>query len=306
MSWRKLGRVYAPPADGSWRHSHALSPTPLQIDSSTIRVYAAMLDSDRVGRIGYVDLAAEDPTKLIAVSDSPVLDVGEAGCFDDNGVNPLSIIRRDNLIFLYYVGWQLGVKVPYTLFVGLAVSKDNGHTFNRVTTVPILDRVEGETCVRTASHVLRRDGLWQMWYIGGSNWVEDNGKPVPSYNLRYIESEDGIHWPGPGRLVLDVEGPDEYGFGRPFLRFEDGRYKLWYSIRSFSKGYRMGYAESANGIDWTRMDDRLGLTVSSAGWDSEMICFGALEHANACRYMFYNGNRYGETGVGVAIHEPDS
>jgi len=38
-------------------------------------------------------------------------------------------------------------------------------------------------------------------------------------------------------------------------------------------GYTMGYAESADGVRFERMDDKSGITKSSSGWDSEMICY---------------------------------
>jgi hypothetical protein len=75
---------------------------------------------------------------------------------------------------------------------------------------------------------------------------------------------------------------------------------MWYSIRTRSKGYRLGYAESADGRSWTRKDDEAGLDVSESGWDSEMICFACVQPTPYGTYMFYNGNNYGETGFGVA------
>lgn len=65
----------------------------MMLDERRIRVYVAMCDASTVGRIGYVDVDARDPTKVLAVSARPVLDIGEPGCFDDNGVNPISIVR---------------------------------------------------------------------------------------------------------------------------------------------------------------------------------------------------------------------
>ena len=76
---------------------------------------------------------------------------------------------------------------------------------------------------------------------------------------------------------------------------------MWYSIRSLSKGYRLGYAESEDGVNWRRKDNEIGIDVSDNGWDSEMICFPAIIDVNSERYLFYNGNNYGETGFGYAV-----
>jgi predicted GH43/DUF377 family glycosyl hydrolase len=301
MRWEKLGLVYRADGRESWAQSHAFLPTPLVRDDGTLRVYAAFLDRDKIGRVGYVELDPRDPRRVLAVSPRPVLDIGEPGTFDDNGVTPICIVEHQGRLFLYYVGWQLGVRVRYYLFVGLAVSEDGGETFRRCSRTPVLDRSDQELFVRTAAHVMVEEGRWRMWYIGGSTWVEAQGKRVPSYTLRYLESADGLTWGKSGRECLSFTSPDEYGFGRPFVLRHGDRYRMWYSIRTFSKGYRLGYAESRDGLTWQRLDDRVGIDVSPDGWDSEMICFGALVNVPSGTYLFYNGNNYGETGFGVAI-----
>src|SRR4051812_40697464 len=113
VMWQKLGLVYAPDGSLPWAASHAFTPTSWMMDEDRIRVYVAFLDSDRVGRVGFVDVSALDPRKILRVSTEPVLDLGEPGTFDDNGVTPLCIVEHEGRLYLYYVGWQLGVKVRY-------------------------------------------------------------------------------------------------------------------------------------------------------------------------------------------------
>src|SRR5262249_37585750 len=155
----------------------------------------------------------------------------------------------------------------------------------------------------TAAHVRIEDGVWKMWYIGGSDWIEVGGKKVPSYTLRYLESPDGRSWGPAGRVCLNFASNDEYGFGRPFGVRQDGPSRMWYSIRTISKGYRLGYAESPDGLSWRRLDDRVGIDVSAHGWDSEMMCYSAIVSVHGQTYLFYNGNNFGQTGFGVAVRK---
>ena len=97
--------------------------------------------------------------------------------------------------------------------------------------------------------------------------------------------------------------PEEIGFGRPFIQRDSSGYRLWYSIRS-RRGYRLGYAESTDGLVWGRRDEDVGLSPSENGWDSEMVCYSAIVATRNRWLMFYNGNGYGRTGVGVAVAEP--
>jgi len=305
MKWKKLGHVYVANGEYGWAQTHAYIPTPLVLDDERIRIYVAFWDKDQVGRIGFVDVDANNPLKVLRVSKQPVLDIGEPGTFDDSGVTPTSIVDNKRKKFIYYMGWQRGVKVRYFLFTGLAIADKEGETFKRYSKVPILDRSNEELFVRSAAHVIIDNSVYKMWYVAGSKWIDVKGKKVPTYNIRYMESNDGFSWGKRGTVCLELSNDDEFGFGRPFVIKEGQLYKMWYSIRTISKGYRLGYAESMDGLNWERKDDEVGIDVSERGWDSEMICFASIVDVNEKRYMFYNGNNYGETGFGVALLEEE-
>jgi hypothetical protein len=301
MRWEKLGRVYVARGERAWAQTRAYLPVSIGLGDDRIRVFVAFLDHDSVGRIGWVDVDAADPTRVLAVSEEPALDVGRPGEFDDSGVNPLSAFRYDGRLWLYYVGWQRSVRVPYLLFTGLAWSDDDGTSFERHGRVPVLDRTGAEPTLRSGTFVAPgRDGGFRAWYVSGDEWVESRGKMRPVYSMRYAESPDGVSWPEAGTPCLEPERPDEYGFGRPYVLDDGQRLRMWFSIRSHSRGYRLGYAESSDGIEWERRDREVGIGVSESGWDSEMIHCGWLQEAGERTYLFYNGNDYGATGFGVA------
>lgn len=300
--WEKLGRVYVAGGEMPWAQHRAYLPTSLTVDDRRIRVFVAFLDADLVGRLGYVDVDTADPTRVLEVSTQPVIDVGQPGAFDDSGVNPLSVFRHNGQVWLYYVGWQRSVGLPYLLFTGLATSDDGGRTFQRHARVPVLDRTDAEPTLRSGAFVGHAPtGGFRAWYVTGDRWIEAEGKRRPMYEMRYVESPDGVKWPSEGTRCLVPAAPDEYGFGRPYVLDDGEQLRMWYSIRSHSCGYRLGYAESANGIDWERRDSEVGIDVSLDGWDSEMIHCGWLQQSPFGTYLFYNGNGYGETGFGVAV-----
>jgi hypothetical protein len=79
---------------------------------------------------------------------------------------------------------------------------------------------------------------------------------------------------------------------------------MWYSFKYAGAEYVMGYAESKDGIIWTRLDEHVGISRSASGWDSEMIEYGSIFAHRGSKYMLYNGNAYGRNGAGLAIlHE---
>ena len=111
-----------------------------------------------VGRIGYVDLDADDPARVLRVSPRPVLDIGAPGAFDENGILPTAVVPHQGKLYLYYVGYQLGQQVRYYQFQGLAVSADGGESFQRVRRTPVLERSDAEMLNRTSAFVMRDDG----------------------------------------------------------------------------------------------------------------------------------------------------
>ena len=153
------------------------------------------------------------------------------------------------------------------------------------------------------SCILRQGELWKMWYVSTVKWTRDNNGLHYICVIRYATSADGIDWKTDPRVCMEPDLNDEYAVGRPSVVYEDNLYKMWYSIRRFRELYTIGYAESEDGISWDRRDDIVGIHKSQKGWDSEMICYPFIMDMNGQRYMFYNGNGRGITGIGFAVLE---
>jgi sucrose-6-phosphate hydrolase SacC (GH32 family) len=303
MKWTKHGLIYAPDGRLPWAKHYAFPPTPYFLGDGRLRLYCAFCDAHTVGRVGYVDVDPADPKRVLAVSERPVLDIGEPGCFDENGLLPTSVVPVGDKLYLYYVGYQLGMKVRYYQFQGLAVSEDGGATFRRRRRTPVLDRSDAEPHHRTSAFVMRDGGRFKAWYVGGDRWTEVNGKSLPVYSIKYLESDDGEHWGPTGEPCINLKSDDEHALGRAWVLKGDRLWRMFYSSRTRSKGYRLGYAESADGRRWTRKDDEVGIDVSPDGWDSQMIAYSSVVPYRDKVYLFYNGNNCGQTGFGYAVLE---
>ena len=303
MKWNKLGIVWNTDGSKAWAKTHGMGPTPFRLNNDVIRIFITCLDDQGRGRPGYVDVAAQDPTCVLGVSPCEVLDIGEPGTFDDNGLMAISVVQTDpSTLFMYFAGFELCTHIRYRIFSGLAVSKNGGASFKRHSRTPILDRTDGELFFRGGPFAMFDDGVFKIWYVAGSEWTNLNSKPMPVYDLRYQESKDGIHWADSGTLSMAITGEDEHGFGRPWVvKRGPNDYQLFYSIRRRSfAAYRLGYAESTDGINWIRKDGEMGLDVSPGEFDSDAIMYSAVISVGDRTYCFYNGNNFGEQGFGVA------
>jgi hypothetical protein len=128
--------------------------------------------------------------------------------------------------------------------------------------------------------------------------------------IKYAFSEDGINWVRPNLQCIS-QSHEEEAFSHPTVIKDGDRYRMWYCFRNSrdyrdgTGAYRIGYAESVDGLEWTRMDESNGLPVSSEGWDSTMTCYPFVISVDGRTVMFYNGNGFGRSGFGYAILEED-
>lgn len=300
MQWVKKGRIFEPRGQFDWMQKYGILPTPVFLpEHGIIRIFFSTASLDNIGRITYMDVNAENPSEVLQEAEKVLLHEGEPGLFDDCGVNPSSYVEHDGKAFLYYVGYERSYKVPFTLFPGVA-SGNVTEGFKRIKRVPFIDRSEQFPYSLAAPFVLKDHDKFKMWLWLGVKWIKVNSKDYLSAKIGYAESANGIDWILISENCIVPEGSREFSVGRPWVIKDGGLYKMFYSVRYVDDLYRLGYAESADGINWTRKDSEIGMNVSESGWDSEMICYPAVIKTKNSTYLFYNGNNNGATGFGYA------
>jgi hypothetical protein len=304
MKWQKKGFICSSESfDLPWYKKNTMVPLPYLIDAGCLRIFVTMCDSQNVGRIGYIDVNPNNPSSIIDYSKQPILDIGEPGSFSDNGVLTSSLLELDGKLYLYYSAYQSCEKIPYLIFSGVAISEDRGRTFTNLSRAPILDRVNGEIFVRSSPSVLKVPDGFKVWYSSdsGQGWIDGGSKARPCYDMKHIVTSSPTDWPRiQGTISIALQNEDEHGITKATFWRENGLYKTIYAIRSLSKGYRLGYAESFDGIQFERKDDQVGIDVSDTGWDSEMITFPERYSHQGRTFLFYCGNHYGMAGMGYA------
>lgn len=292
-------------------NSHAQVPTALLLDDR-IRVYVASRPRPGLSLTGYVDLDRTRPERVLAVSDTPILDPGGPGSFDEHGIMPSAVIADGMRVRLYYSGWsRLAGAAPYHNTTGLAVSEDGGRTFRRECEGPVLDRSPREPFSATSPYVVRHNGSLHVFYSAGLGWIDIGGKNEHVYDLRHAVSSDGVDWRRTGRPALAQTFPEEALTRPTILRLADGSWAMWFchrgsvGFRGGGDAYRIGFARSDDLIHWTRDDAAAGIDVSESGFDSEMIAYPCVLRVGERLLMFYNGNGFGRDGFAWAEWDGD-
>jgi hypothetical protein len=307
MRWQKQGLVFVPDGRHPWNRSHAQVPV-ADVRGDVIRIYYGTRDASGRTLTSFLEVDADNPSKILSIHDRPVMELGVPGCFDDSGVMPASILHDGDLTYLYYSGWNRSVDVSYRLAIGRAVSRDGGTTFEREFAGPICDRSPSEPITVSQPWVLRRANTWRMWYLSFTRWESVLGKLEPCYHIKTVASDDGLNWKFPGTVAIDYDAMSD-AIAVPCVWGSDASgYEMMYCYRksqdyrtSPDSSYRLGYAVSPDGVTWERRDDEVGIDRSPSGWDSEMIAYPNVVTAAGRTYLFYNGNGFGRSGFGYAV-----
>lgn len=315
MHWKKLGKIFEPKQfklpNGCT--DFAQSPQALVFDDF-VRIYFSTRSFDPtngkyLSHIAYVDIK-KNFRDIVGVSEHTVIELGKLGCFDEHGIFPMNVVRHGDDIYGYTSGVNRRVSVPVDTAIGLAISRDNGRTFQRMGDGPVLGPSLFEPCIVADPFVKIVDGVFHMWYIFGTGWKKSSEDAAPDrlYKIGHAYSPDGIHWTKEeARQIIESRlGPDECQ-ALPTVIDINGKYHMWFCYRQThdfrknrDRGYRIGHAWSDDLQNWTRDDDNLVIDVSENDWDSQMLCYPHVFECDGEIYLLYNGSEFGRHGFGIA------
>ena len=293
MSWKKIGQFEVSRWPKKWFENSSLQPTPVVL-GNCVRVYCGFRDAKGASRVGYIDLDKKNPSQVLSVSETPCLDLGVRGAFDDSGVVPSAVLQEENKIYLYYAGYQIPRNIRFMVFGGLAVSEDGGETFKRCSKVPVLDRTNNELLFRVAHTVFKHKGSYHVFYGGGSDFENGKNKTLPKYDVRYLTSEFINKFPEEGKVIIPCND-HEHRLGRPYVLKSEDHFEMYFGYGTEVNPYWLTSAISTDLSEWKRNTTRL-IPEGPVMNDDVMQAYPSVFQVNGKRYLLYNGNEYGKLG----------
>jgi len=318
MKWKKLGKIFDPTQHNLPNDcvQFAQSPQALVFDDF-VRIYFSTRSVDKRNRkylshIAFVDMQ-KNLRDVIRVSGKTVIPLGGLGCFDEHGIFPMNVMRHGDAVYGYTCGWNRRVSVSVDTAIGLAISRDDGLTFQRIGDGPVLAASLHEPCLVGDCFVKVIGDVWHMWYIFGTGWKRFSAEAPPDriYKIGHAVSDDGINWvkEEARQIIANRLGANE-SQALPTVIEIDDRYHMFFCYRqSFDfrtnkdRGYRIGHAYSEDLVNWTRDDEDPLLDVTPGDWDSDMLCYPHVFECDCRVYLLYNGNEFGRYGFGLAALE---
>ena len=239
MKWRKLGLVFCPSGEYLWMQSHAANPVAEFRYGDVFRIYFSSRDASKRSHIGYVDINLNHANDVLALSVEPVIGPGEVGTFDDSGTSMGCLVHHNGKRYLYYLGWNLGVTVPWRNSIGLAVSDGLDAPFSKFSPAPLVDRNRIDPYSISYPWVMIEGSEWRMWYGSNLRWGHEQGDM--DHLLKYAVSDDGLNWERAGIIAIPFQSKIEYAMSKPTVLYDGEDYYMWYSYRGTA--YRIGYVD---------------------------------------------------------------
>jgi len=233
----------------------------------------------------------DDPT-------DPVIGSPDPGAWDQDRY-PLAVIVVDGTYHLYFNGQDEDTSFPHGYDIGHATSSD-GVSWEMDPANPVLTRgAEGEWDEDSlwGAGVIHDASGFRLWYQGGDGAV---------YAAGYAASPDGSTWTKyAGNPIMDAGPPgsfDDASVMPNTVMLRDGLYQMWYTSgknagQLDSWYWQIGYAESDDGLNWTRGSEPV--LESGADLVAPSVLFDGVEY-----HMWYEALSGGRGEIEYAV-SPD-
>lgn len=301
MRWRKLGLLYSPRPLHPKLHSHAANPLAVAMDHDHYRVFYSARDIRNRSSVGCVDIDMRRLT-VYRIHERPVFIHGAETSFHAGGVSIGNCYESSGSRYIPFMAWQTPPGEHWRGVIGRLILEADG-SLVADGDEPLLALDQTDPISLSYPWVMRMPGgEYRMWYGSTVTWDGGNGEMI--HLIKVASSTDGHEWTRLGQALPHDLGRAQ-AFSRPtVVGSPDEGYHMWFSYRGgCGQKYRIGYAFSRDGWKWELRLDDAGISVSTSGWDSDMIEYPFVFEHRGDRYMLYNGNGYGETGFGLAVLE---
>lgn len=209
-----------------------------------------------------------------------------ANNWDKSLVLDPKLIKDNDMYKMWYVGnggegWRIGY--------ASSINGINNWTRN---VQPVL-QPSGSWEKNTASPiVLKENDQYKIWYSTYSyNWISGQDR----FRMGYSTSSSGLNWNKYPDWVIrgTINSWDSGGTDRGIsVVLRDGVYHLWYagtndSDLTINPYWRIGYATSVDGINWTKQNNGNPVIVPSKPWELKNVSYPNVIFENGKYKMWY-------------------
>lgn len=267
------------------------NPIVVPISKSTIRIFFNSRTLIGAAEIWSVDVDSDDfaiDQTSIRKQYSPDRESPE---YCKRGLSLGNFFYHQGAPCLSFMGWRDNVEFMWEGSIGF-LKLDTNFNFTGISETPFLTAFQTHSLSLSYPHVTSIGSSFHIWAGCTLTWDGGNGemvhplrKYVLSHDLSILEL---IH-------ELPSSGDSSQAFSRPSLIKHKGAEILAYSVRGSRSDYRIEICDLTSTKAANRQSN---FEPNGNGWESQMVEYPYLIEINGHLFMFYNGNGFGQSGIG--------
>ena len=276
------------------KNSHVSNPIVLDINVHIWRVFVSVRNEFNQSSVVYFDIAKATYKKI---SKARVLINIEnyANTFFADGIGLGDYFCVNNKTTFGFMAWKQHKTKHWTGEIGTFNLNNQLDKIVAVNALPQLKIGVDANISLSYPGYLYENGLLHIWY--GSTLTWDAGNSDMHHVIKHLTIDSQGHRTYHGQCIPSSLTGFQ-AFSRPIVRPFGNRYVMVLSSRKAKLNYTIKFFQSNDLANWQCVESQI--EPRQAEQDDEMICYPYLMTEGGNFYLWYNGNSYGKTGLGVA------
>jgi len=297
IDFLRLGRLLSPEIEFFKQRtiSHASNPVVVPLCETLCRLFFNARDERNRSEVYSLDFDIST-FKVVEGSLKQQLGVGlSTPSYCRDGISLGSYFELNSKKYLGFMGWHVPAGQHWVGEIGLLELDDrlNVVELGRSPWIPISD--EDPISLSYPEVTFENDRTF-VWYGTTKSWDAGNGEMLHVIERSEISPTGKV---SKTHTTVDFVLGKAQAFSRPsFVKFQNVNL-LGYSVRGNSDKYRIAIREVTYSDSYCNFESAFSFEPEGSDWESEMVEYPFLFKFKEKLYMFYNGNGYGKTGIGV-------
>jgi len=295
IDFQRLGRILNPQefVTNEGTLSHAANPVIVRMDGCIYRIFFNSRDLNQRSSVYSVDLNLDTQCLIPQTLRTQFLLRTSDSYFKD-GISLGSHFVLDGVNWIGFMGW---INPPAQHWYGTIgrFRLDSNFDLEFIEKDPWFDLDSDDQISLSYPAVYFSQNVMHVWYGTTLTWDGGNGEMV--HVLKEKISKDFVQFETSNRS-LEWKMGDSQAFSRPSIVKVQDHLLMAYSVRGNKTKYRIGFGNIKD--DTSEIKEIAAFRTSTSPWESEMVEYPYLIAHKDLIYMFYNGDGYGKSGIGLA------
>jgi hypothetical protein len=217
------------------------------------------------------------------------------GSFDEHGVSGSYYSLSRHQLTIWNFGWKRLSGKAWINSIGIAKVPLGLNQTNVVNDLAFASN-SNDTHGLAYPYITKINSKEMFFYASFDQYGIPSENEPYSFTAKSAEILKDFQLSSPTRMINHMAGMSAQS--RPCIIQDGNMYRAWVSVKGTE--YEICSMVSTDGINWTWDDSGNNLQAKGLGNEKEQVCYSHVVEHGRERFMFYNGDGFGMTGIGIA------